>query len=297
MNILPVIFAFLILFSIGSYAWMKDASSSFQEKEHFLAKTNISLTLFTESQKAFHGNISQKQEPKKSQVNESDKETLFQHKTSKKKEPFESRRLDFYPSEHAKLNIKDLRSKEKPDPRLVKIFYDLIDLLYGKTVLCNSGKSSSKPIADFLLELLQKAKGINAIEKLSDFAPEDKKQLIYSLLKGTQSYTMETNQGYPPLGDFVRITPRQLAIYPSHAHIYLLKVLYSEEVIKQVIEQEKKLFEQNGKYTCIQKSDFNSIIQNENFDIFTYDDLVRFISTPDPKIEQPKADAIVKIRS
>ena len=120
---------------------------------------------------------------------------------------------------------------------------------------------AKKPGTEYrLIDAMVKKARKQETEVLADLYPEDPvfKQIFYKMLKGTNHYTRK--EGIPPLGDFISLSKSEHAAFLSFASPVLLEAFFGEEVALAVLAQEKKKWEEEGKYIFFSKEDLQALL-------------------------------------
>ena len=251
MNVLPMIFAFLLIFAGISFTFLRDTKSfqilesSFEGYQRTERKVNNAL-----AQKAYR-------KIKGDPVKKNQKEPAI--KTSKE---FQSRRAFFPPFENSKCNLAPLFASDqnpKSNHPLYEPIATLLRLLYEKSVFSKTAQGGLE--YQILDALLEKAKALETVTDLNELIPEDKalQPIYYKLLKGTNVCTEE--KGYPPLSDYFSIQPGKLPIYLSFAAPQLLEALFGKEIKEFILNKEQKEWESTKKYVYFSKEELQELIQ------------------------------------
>jgi hypothetical protein len=249
-NILPLIFTFLILFTCIASTFSKEV------KSFFLSETT--LNSFDRTERKMNNTIACKAYRKM-------KGEPINKKESGEKKPKQSTyfsRRSFFPSfENSKFNIRPL-IKDEGELKLHPLFEPLAEmlrLLYKRTLF--DRESHSEKIEYRLLEaILNKARKHPEAKDLSELCPDDLtlRSLYYKLLKGTNQYRQK--ESIPPLGDFVTLRKEGAAIFFSFASPTLLTAIFDHATAEHILEEERKKWEQSNKYYYFSKEDLQSLL-------------------------------------
>src|SRR5580700_8215354 len=193
MNVLPLIFTFLIIFTCISSTFLKEV------KSFSLSETIWNSACCTEGK--VNRQILYKTYKKKVREPVEKKESAPKRfPQAKKRSPYFSRRSFFPPFESSKFNIGPLL-KNEGELRLHPLYEplaELLRLLYEAPLKeCHSEKIEYR-----LLEaILTKARQCSEAKELSELSPDDPvlRKLYYKLLKGTNQYSQKGS--IPPLRD------------------------------------------------------------------------------------------------
>lgn len=251
MNILPLVFTFLIIFSCIALTFFREV------KSYFLVESTLDGYRRTErvvgnaiAQKAYRkikGDPLVKKEKEKSDASKE----------------YVSRRTLFPPLENAKFNIGALVKEEgelklhplyEPLAALLRLLYQ--DRLYAK-------EQNGEDLEYRLVEaMLKKARKLSHVENLSELYPDDPKlkAIYYRMLKGTNQYSRES--GIPPLSDFLCFDKEGKAASLCFASPLILEALFGSEIASGILAEEKKKWEESNKYYFFTKEDFQTLLTN-----------------------------------
>jgi hypothetical protein len=248
-NILPLIFTFLIIFACLAFTFIKEV------KSFFLSETTLNSFYRTErrmnntiASKAYRKVKSERIDKKEDGYKKSNPSTYF------------SRRSFFPPFENSKFNIGPLIKCEgefKLHP-LYEPLAQMLRLLYKETVFKTA--SHAEKIEYRLLEaILTKARKNPEAKDLAEICPDDLIlcSLYYKLLKGTNQYNKK--KSIPPLGDFVALRKEPIAIFFSFASPVLLEALFSREIAEHILKEERNKWRELNKYYYFSKEDLQSL--------------------------------------
>ncbi len=246
MNILPLIFTFLIIFSCIAFSFLKEVKS--------YALIETTLHGYNRTEQALTNAIARKTYNKI-------KEDPIQKKEREKGSPkvikeYVSRRYFFPALENSKFNLSPL-IQEGGQFKLHPLYEPLAKLirqLYGNNLFTKE-KKSEKLEYRLLDEMLKRAKRRSDVQELAELFPEDPalKKLYYQMLKGTNQFSEQ--KGIPPLGEFLAIQKSDKAICISFASVPLLKALFGEDVSSSILKIEKEKWSESGKYYYFNKQD------------------------------------------
>jgi hypothetical protein len=248
MNILPLIFTFLILLTLGSYAFVQQRMASTVETRSYLGSMRAERLIRNRRQSKLYYQI-----PK-------EKQETAQEKERKKKFNY-APRDKFPPQESARINLAFL-FVETPPPLLYETTAKFLEILYGHTSFFK-GKNPAYPLLDAWIE---KAKKNKASLTWIDLFPDDPslKELFYKMLKGTSHYDLRQT-GYPPLEDFfcIREDKKGAAIYYPHASLVLLKALFDEKILASILQSEEDKREKNPEKHCLDKAELEALLSTD----------------------------------
>lgn len=268
MSILPLVFAFIVIFSISTYSLLQDVRSCRYEKSIYISFLKTRRSLQIEVQKLLFKEAGKKDNASSSQKNRKGKKEKQQEETEipSANQNYYSPRDNETLHQLAKLNIGQLlvADARQVSSLLYETAAKLIRLLYEKTTVY-------EPDLEYqILNLLMKAAKENPSElKLENLAAsiltDSKNKSLYKIFKGTSSYTLFTKEGYPPLADFISIDfyKNKKPINFHYAPRVLLVALFGEQITLQVIEAEKKKWEKPRKHSSLTDKEFESLLLND----------------------------------
>jgi hypothetical protein len=266
-NILPLIFTFLIIFACLAFTFLREV------KSFFLSETIINSLYHTE--RVMNNKIAYKTYRKI--------KTEAIHKkgsdTQKSSSSYYSRRSFYPPFEDSKFNLGPLIQYEgecKLHP-LFEPFAEILRLLYKKTLFATQPHSGK--IEYRLIEaILAKSRKVPEVKNLSELYPDDSAlaALYYKMLKGTNQYNQK--KSIPPLGDFVTLQKEPVAIFFSFASPVLLQAFFTHEIAEHILEEERKLWEKSNKYQCFSKEDLQSLLMKNPILAAKYSSLESYFS-------------------
>ncbi len=244
MNILPLIFTFLVIFScialtffkeMKSYVLMESSCDGFYRTERVVSNAII--------RKAYHKISGESLNKKSSTPSQKQKNVEYL-----------SKRNFFPPYDNSKFHLAPLivHQGELHLHPLYEYLAQFLRLLY---------KEKLKPGTEYhLIDAMIKKARKQETEVLADLHPDDPalKQVFYKLLKGTNQYSQEN--GIPPLGDFISLSKSEHAAFFSFASPVLLEAFFGEEIALAVLAEEKKKWETDGKYFFFSKEELQALI-------------------------------------
>lgn len=259
MNILPLVSAFILIFSIGSYTFVHNQLCSIQERHHFFGAFSASHRYASSLQSKRYRKIKGKNLFAK---------TSTSHKA--KEPPYHSPRNRQYPYEQAKLNIQGMIGKQSP--KIDVLFVNFIDHLYQ--FFPEKGETS---LGLLLLKLIKKEQTFDKLEDFLKLAEGNDRKLIYKILKGTQNVNLSRAIGYPALGDYIRIGDTQeKPIQISHAARPLLEVFLGPHIAPLVMEKEKLKWKQKRKHIPINQDELVHLLLSRNSNLASIEDFIDF---------------------
>ncbi len=252
MNILPLIFTFMIIFACLTFTFLKEV------KSFSLLETVFNSFYRTETQ---INNTIVRKSYRKIKTESINKKESSEKKTTTKTSTYLSRRSFFPPFESSKFNMGALIKYEgefKLHP-LFELLAETLRLLYKKPLF--DAEHYSKNIEYSLLEaILAKARKTPEAKDLVELCPDDPAlhSLYYKLIKGTNQHSKK--EGIPPLGDFVALKKEPAAIFFSFAAPVLLEALFNQEIAEHILAEERKKWEESNQYYYFTKEDLQPLL-------------------------------------
>jgi hypothetical protein len=243
-NILPLIFTFLIIFSCIAFSFLKEVKSYTLIETALHGYNRTEQALSNAAARKTYNKI--KGEPLEKQEGEKNSSPAIKQ--------YVSRRYFFPALENSKFNLSPLiqaGGQFKLHP-----FYEplagLIRQLYRNN-LFSKEKKSEKLEYRLLDAMLQKARHQSNVHELVELFPDDPslKKLYYQMLKGTNQFSEA--KGIPPLGEFLAIQKSDKAVCISFASIPLLKALFGEDISSLILKVEQEKWSESGKYYYFNK--------------------------------------------
>lgn len=251
MNVLPLVCAFILIFSLGAYTLLHRLFAVTEEEHDLGGAMRIHQLHVNRTQgKVYEGLDGESIEKKSSDKKEKKLKENIAYLSPRDKNP---------PSENAKLSLALLSTKTpSSESKLVhKTASALIKRLYEHTSVYRPGLEDE--ILKTIISLQHKHPQCPDLETLMTFIEEDR-DLFYKLFRGTNEYQLFTSKGYPALGDFFTLDKeRPKPIYLLRATKALLLVLFDDPIANQItlIEQEK--WKKNHTHEKITKDELNKL--------------------------------------
>lgn len=246
MNVLPLVFTFLIIFSCLACTFLREVKSFslIETTLHGYSRTDRELS--NRIVRKAWGKI--KVEPAEKNKGESKART----------KNYTSMRRLFPPLENSKFNLTPL-IKHQGELKLHPLYEPLaglLRLLYGKNLL----KKQEKLEYRFVEAILKKAQKLEGGTDLTDLYPEDPvlKKIYYKMLKGTNQYTR--TKGIPPLESFLHIGKSDKAIALSLAQPLILEAFYGPEISAEILKMEQDKWKELNKYYYFSKEDLQNVL-------------------------------------
>ena len=250
MNILPMIFAFLLIFSLLSASFFREARSQvlFEKVLEAYARTErmVSNAIIAKTYRKLKGEPLAKKDGQQ----------------SPKKDPkYTSKRAVFPPIEESKFNIAPLlkHTGELHLHPLYEPLADLVRLLYQERVF--SKVSNREKIEYRLLNaMLKKGRNNPGVENLTDLFPEDPslKKIYYKILKGTNHYASDA--GIAPLHHFLSLQKADTAVNLCYASEPVLASIFGPKMAQQVLDLEEAHWQETKKYAFVTKDELQNML-------------------------------------
>ena len=253
MNILPLIFTFLIIFSCIAFTFLREIKSFHLAETTFesfkVIERKMNNFIVKKAYQKVKGDPTDKKEKPKAQG---------QEKT------YLSKRCFFPPLENSKFNLGPLVKQEgefKSHP-LFELSAEILRLLYKEKIFDRA--PHSKNIEYHLLEaIVTKARKNPECEDLSELLPDDLAlhSIYYKMLKGTNRYTRK--EGIPPLKDFLALRKEGAAICLCFASPALLQALFGEGIATHILEEEQKKWAELSQYHYFSKENLQELLSKD----------------------------------
>lgn len=241
MNILPLVLAFVMIFSYLSFTFFKEIRSFSIIETSLDSYHHTERVVTNELVKREYEERTRKRSSRKTNKRKTQKKTLYQ-----------SRRSLFPPNPKSKFNFFPLvESLGEPSLHpLYEPFVRLLKLLYHK-------KLFTQPEITYTLvdALLDKARKHPEIEDLAELYPDDPTlaSLYYQMLKGTNQYSRV--EGIPPLSDFIFTNKKAPVISFNFASPQLLEAIFDKKTADTILLTEKKRGEAADNYYYFPKDE------------------------------------------
>lgn len=177
---------------------------------------------------------------------------------------FHSHRAKSRPHQYARLQLAALWDKV-PHPFVESTFCRLLTELYGHTPWFKKASASGE-IDALLASVIRFGKSVEGqvtLHELFSALPPDHAELLYKMVKGTHTYTLENKSGYPPLLDFVSFSSGGVkhTCRFSFASLPLLRALFDEKTVGEILTLEKEKWEKDHKRHVCTKEELLSLLQ------------------------------------
>lgn len=163
---------------------------------------------------------------------------------------YTSKRLRTPPHALSKWNLRPFLTT--PDnPYLYKVTATLVRSLYPDLL----DESLLEPLLHALVAKQEGAK------TLADLTPDDPElaSLYYKMLRGTNTYDVESKEGIPPLEDFICLREEKAAAHFRHASLPVLEAILGKEMKNKILSEETKLSQRKKKAMTLTKQQFATL--------------------------------------
>lgn len=239
MNILPLVSAFILIFSIGSLALLRHCKAAFIENKDSHVVYLLQREMYNEYAFNEYKELGEQEEKEKK---DKDPNTSSGERNNVYKFP----RGKIPPSNYGKLNIATLRSANS-NSHLRGIALKLIKNMYEFTSVYF--EDMEEIILKHIIETAKAHPKLTAFEDLYMYIPEAQRDFFYKIFNGTQSYQLCTSEGYPPLRDFLIIGDKtdHKPIHILKASEMVLNAVFDEAITRKIVHAEHLNWEKNGK--------------------------------------------------
>lgn len=270
MNILPLIFTFLIILSCIAFTFLREVKSVFLVEN--------SLNGFNRAERVVNNAIVQKAYRNIKGEAIAKKESNSK-KGKKKDKGYVSKRSSYPPLDSSKFNLGPLVHHEgelRLHP-LYEMLAEFFRLLY-KDRLFAKMPNAEKIEYRMTEALIKKARKFPEIENLAELYPDDPMlaKVFYKMLKGTNQY--DRKQGIPPLADFISLNKEKTSASLSFASPILLEAFFGDEIAEQILQEEKKKWEDTNKYYYFSKEDLQAALMKNPARASSFSSLESYIN-------------------
>lgn len=260
MSILPLVFAFIVLFSIGSYALLHDLIACKCEENAY--------TSFLRAHRQLQSGLEQKHfEKGRSHKKKGESSASIKTATATVSKNYQSPRGGPVLHPLAKLNIVQLLSSDSfhASALLYETAAQLIRILYAKTTVYQPDLEYR--IVDLLMKAAKESPTDLTLENLEAHILKDaKNKSLYKIFKGTKTYDLFTKNGYPPLSDFISINTKKNA-KPVNFHYAprpLVLALFGEKITEQIEQVEKEKWEKNQRHSSLTSQELEPLLLKDH---------------------------------
>jgi hypothetical protein len=258
MNILPVVFGFIFIFSLLTLGLIQGQYHAVLAEKCFKSYHTLSRLSSNAVAKKLYDRIKTSPPPADPSKPPSTEPSQKPHKTSSR-----SKREYFPPLESSKFNLLPLLEL-KTDPKnhpLYEICAELLRFLYEEPLFKPHRKEGIE--YDLLNAMIKMFRSKADSKVLSDFYPEapDLRQIFYKMLKGTNQYNVENHLGIAPLEDFI-LLDKSTSIRFSFASAPLLHAIFGKKIALNIFTAEKKKREE-GKPGSLTKDELTALLSSD----------------------------------
>lgn len=287
MNVLPMVFAFLLILSFSAHSLMQHRiDTKIEEMSYSGAMNAVRLAGDDEvkERKEILDNVDKvkNEKPKgASKMGDPSKDPYEEPEVRTK--IFESKRVKaaIVHSAGAKFNISPLIEKEVQVP--YKVYYEIgakmIKRLYGHAPFFSSVPDLEYKLLDLMIKQGKEHLPLTALTQLHE-ARGGLSDILYKMIIGTQEYDLEKKTGYPPLEHFFSLDSSKLKkpLYFYFASKVLLEEALGKEISDAVMAEEKKLWEKKLPRYILKQEEFKALIDqkfpgkvpNEVYELFNH---------------------------
>ncbi len=254
MNIIILIFSFLTVMALSTASFWQTASAVRLEAASFCGSLTANRVAENALQKKIFQNIPSAGTGIPSPEDGGHKRIAV----------FKSHRVKSRPHQYARLQLAAIWDKEA-HPFVESTFLRLLNELYGHTPWFRQANASGE-IDALLTNVVRFGKSVEGkvtLHELFSALPPDHAKLLYKMVKGTHTYTLENKSGYPPLLDFVSFSSgsaKHTCRFPF-ASLPLLRALFDEKTALEILSLEKEKWEKDHKRHVCTKADLVSLLQ------------------------------------
>ena len=266
MNLLPLIFAFILIFSLLTTGLLRQEIRSAISTKSIESFYTLSRDILNKQWQKQHNKI----------TNVRNDSTATEKKptpsATKKPKKHSSLRTGFPPKEMMKSNLLPLLQLQTnpQDHPLYEVNANLLRLLYEENLF----KQTTQTEVEYaILNALIKSYYLNKeAQTLCEFVleTEELKKIYYKMLRGTNQYEIKTGKGIPPLEDFFCLASNKPAIYFTFASPPLLEALLGKKGALTILEREKQSAEKKPMSAQDQLSDLDPAIKSFILELGSY---------------------------
>lgn len=234
MNILPIIFALLIILGISSSCFLQQRKDSKRFTSSYDKSLDVQRTIQIKTTEETLKKLKSDEGEKPAKKTTSGKEEKKPY--SRQSEKSNDRRRC------AKLNLFPLLSLENPEEDIrYQLFVDFIKKYYKDAVFFKN-VDIEKTAKNLLESILRSAKIVH--EKNDPIYPEklhlqnsSLQKIYYKLLKGSPHYEFQQKKSLPSLIDFIAIDPYEYQkMCFTHLSKELLSIMFNEKITENIYE-------------------------------------------------------------
>jgi hypothetical protein len=261
MNILPMVFAFILIFSFLTLGFIREHKDC--------VVSEMSINSFRKTSRVVQNAVIKKQYDKikiAPLVSDPSKSVapISKAAASKPSRAYHSRREFFPPLETSKFSLNtllELQTDPKKHP-LYEICAEFLRLLYNDTLFKQSGHNRVEYA--LLNDMIKKYHNKKEVKTFMDLYPDspELQHIFYKMLMGTNQYDVQLKRGIPRLEDFFTLE-KTAAIHFSFASTSLLEAILSKKIAFKILAQEKLNYENTGKNSSLTQDELTALLSND----------------------------------
>ncbi len=254
MNLLP--FVTLILIILGLFSLSQFQGIVAQKKENQIYLAYFKGLRETRNKKEKDAYKQTRAGKNKNQQNEPSKNI------KKQKTYFREKRVGW---EMGKLNLSTLTKEPHKYSTLETVASEYVKQLYGHAEFFQRRKDFSKELIQALIEAYKKEDSMTPFHEII-FKDPELQEIFYKMVRGTHTYDLEKNVGYPPFGEM--FTFKQSDRPPMNYHYAnqsFLSVYFGKNFTKAFVALEKEALEKEKKkcVSPIKKLQLEQMVGNQ----------------------------------
>lgn len=243
MNILPLVFTFLTVFSLIALTFVREVKSSRIAEKAVESRNALAKKINNHGTRKLYHSDTKKGHGEGAPRN-------VQHIASK--------RDQFPPLENSKFNLGVLTQQEgeiKLHP-LYELSAALLRNYYGEKIFKRYGE---KMEFRMLEAIIAKARKTPDVQNMADLTPDDPAlaKAFYEMLKGTNMNSV------PPFADVFVFTKEKHAFSFPFASSEILQTVFGKEITQNILAEEEKKSLTMSKFTPISKENLTSLLNNK----------------------------------
>lgn len=261
MNILPLVLSLLIVLSFSSISLLNERRATQIETKSFLGHmATVRQARNMQEEDLFRG---------WAKVVASENPEAVLPSSPLEKKPRTQEELAQYATwytlrrscSYSQFNLAPL--KECFDEKIRKIAVTLIDTLYEHAPFYQAAKKKTHKLPEEILALILKTDSEDFISLIEENSPH--LETLYKMVKGTNTYDLKINQGYPPLEDFFSYEKEEKSLFRLHfASLPLLEAVFGEEIPALIAAKEEEKWLAHTPQPFVSEQELNDLILKEN---------------------------------
>jgi len=228
MNILPIVITIVLILGMFSLSQFQRNSSLKQDRSTYIAYfRGLRETRNKLEETAY---LSERKSLMKEKVKPTPKKSKNENKERKAPLFFRDKKLGW---SEGRLNLSSLLEENKISETLLTLAADYLTELYGHAEFF---PSDPIPLLNLLISKLKKGTELVPLQEL-----ELNNEALYKMLRGTHTYDLKKQVGYPPFNHFFTFEKRKgPPINFKYANEILLQVVLGKETTHALIKMEKE---------------------------------------------------------